>query len=307
MVRAKLIRQYRLSVLFVALSFLPAGLKAESLDPTTGNIGGRIAFAALPSDPQPANHAPCEVHLVLTSYDAEELISPCNTWFQPPVGRYLFWLEQGPYVSYQSVMFYAGEPFHQSGMLLSKPLFPAGTLEIDHNPIPPGATFRVLSLQIERNYRPFDRVIKPGSRTHTLRVPAGRVIAGVFDAAGNALSLSRPVVVEQGRTASVAFDPRVTTTLLVILDRFVGHPPLPSCEASLTIEGRVHPGPAIDLQAHDRVVLVWYDIKTGDAQFDFRCGSDQTLNRALQLPSDKVTTIRTRLKTTTPAFRPASG
>lgn len=300
-------RKYLLSVVFVAISFLPAGINAKTLDPKSGNIGGRIAIAAVPVDPQPANYAPCEVHLVLTTYDKDELVYPCSTWFQPAVGRYLFWLEQGSFVSYQSVIFYGGEPFHRTGMLLSKPLFRAGTVRIEDDPIPAGATLRVLSLQTARTYRPFDRVIKRGGRTHSFRIPAGRVIAGIFDAAGNALSLSKPHVVQQGRTERmVPRRARTAATLLVILDRFVGHPPFPRCASSLTIGNRRQSRPIVNLQAHDRVVLVWYDLDAGDARLDFRCKSDQTFARTLRLTEGNVTTVRTRLKTTTPALRPAS-
>jgi hypothetical protein len=282
--------------LFIAISFLPLGVNAKPLDPKTGNIGERIAIAALPLDPQRSNHAPCEVHLVLTTYDKNELLYPCNTWFQPPVGRYLFWLEQGSSISYQSVIFYSGEAFHRAGMLLSKPLFPAGKVEIQGERIPSGATLRVLSLRTARNYRPFDRVIKPVGATYTFRIPAGRIIAGVFDAAGNALSLSAPHVVQGGHIERVALrSARTTATLLVILDRFVSRLPLPPCAASLTIGNRRQSRPTVDLQAHDRVVLVWYDLDAGDARLDFRCRSGQTFTRTQHLREGRVATIRTRL------------
>jgi hypothetical protein len=278
-------RKYLLGVLVAAISFLPVGVNAKTLDPKSGNIGGRIAIAALPVDPQPANHAPCEVHLVLTTYDKDQLVYPCSTWFQPAVGRYLFWLEQGSFVSYQSVIFYGGEPFHRTGMLLSKPLFRAGTVRIEDDPIPAGATLRVLSLQTARTYRPFDRVIKRGGRTHSFRIPAGRVIAGIFDPAGNALSLSVPVLVERGRAERVAFKhARKSATLLVILDRFVGHPPLPRCTSSLTIGNRRQPRPSVNLQAHDRVFssgTTWLQAMRGwiFTVSQFRCSQEGCASR----------------------------
>jgi len=294
--RTPSIQQYLVAVLVSSISFLPVRVNAQPLDPRTGNIGGRIAIAAMPRDSQPSNHAPCEVHLVLTTYDKDEQIYACNTWFQPAVGRYLFWLEQGSSISYQSVIFYGGEHFHRSGMLLSKPLFPAGNVEIEGETIPSGATLRVLSLRTARTYRPFDRVIRPAGRSRSFRIPAGRVIAGVFDAAGNALSLSAPHVLEQGRTQRISLESaRRTAALLVVLDRFVRRPPLPRCVSSLTIGDRRQPRPTVDLQAHDRVVLVWYDLDAGDARLDFRCRSGQTLTRTLILAERRVATIRTRL------------
>jgi hypothetical protein len=139
-------------------------------------------------------------------------------------------------------------------------------------------------------------VIKPAGGSHGFRIPAGRIIAGVFDAAGNALSLSAPHVVEQGRTQRISFSSaRTTATLLVIFDRFVRRPPLPRCVPSLTIGKRRQSRPTVDLQAHDRVVLVWYDLDAGAARLDFRCRSGQTFTRTLHLGERRVATIRTRL------------
>jgi hypothetical protein len=155
------------------------------LDPKTGNIGGRIALAAIPRGTmQLDKRAPCEVHLVPASYDTPEQVFPCNTWFQPRVGRYLFWLEQGAFISYQSVINYGGEEFRRAGMLLSKPLFPAGQVEIRARTIPPGGTLRLLSLRTARAYRPFDRVLAATITARKFRVPAGDVIAGIFDRRG---------------------------------------------------------------------------------------------------------------------------
>jgi hypothetical protein len=162
-----------------------------------GAIHGKVALLALLFDRRDNrmlfDSKGCQVHLVNSGDESIEHAYPCGAWFQPPVGRYLLWLELGSFVSYQSVVYYAGEPFRTAGKVFQKQMFPAGSVQLDKKTsVPVGATFRLLALNTRARFRPFDRKIANANASRQVRVPVGRVIAGVFDSGGRALLLSPP-------------------------------------------------------------------------------------------------------------------
>jgi hypothetical protein len=149
-----------------------------------GVINGRVAIAAIPSLVDVHGKSTilasedCEVHLVNSHDVTVERVYPCGSWFTPPVGRYLFWIEKGSSVSYQSVLYYAGEKFRTAGKVFLKPVYPAGSVQLDlKTEIPTGGTFRILTLDTRERYRPFDRRISSANAKRPVRVPVGRVIA----------------------------------------------------------------------------------------------------------------------------------
>lgn len=89
--------------------YYTAIIQASASDPA-GSMNGKVAVNVVPvsatpdGEPKPLPTAGCVVHLV----NAEEQITPwnypCGDWFQPPVGRYLFWVEQGSTVRFQSIL-----------------------------------------------------------------------------------------------------------------------------------------------------------------------------------------------------------
>ena len=234
-------------------------------DPKKGAINGRVALAAVPvagehsATPRPLTTDNCGAHLVETQDETRERVYPCGIWFQPPVGRYLFWIEDRAAVSFQSVVNYAGE------------------------------RFRFLSLHLVKNYRPFDRRIATSDAKRPHEAPVGATVAGVFDRGRRALALSKPFVVKPGQLAIAKPEtPRAgRAAVVVVLDRFE-HPPLSRCEAMLMRERGRPTGPAVDLQAYDRLVMIWYDLLASpDVRITISCGRSQTFVQTLGLASGR--------------------
>jgi hypothetical protein len=241
--------------------------------------------------------AGCQVHMADSDDVSIVHEYPCGSWFQPPVGRYLFWLEQGPSISYQTIIYYAGEKFTTAGKVFLKPMYPAGSVQLDvKTTMPIDGTLRLLSLDSRARYRPFDRRILTTHAKESVRVPVGRVIASIFDDGGRALSLSRPLSVTKGGTTPIVPDySRMRgATVLTILNRFVRHT-LPSCNGTLVTETQ-RLRPDIDMQAYDRIVFAWYGVQAvGRGRLELRCGGKNLLTQQLRLRRGAIETIRAAL------------
>jgi hypothetical protein len=185
-----------------------------------------------------------------------------------------------------------------------KELYPAGTIRIDRrSKIPDGATLRILALDTRGLYRPFDRKIGVKDATARARFPAGRVIAGIFDREGHALSMMRPAMLRAGDNIRTSMREPGTQNcvVLAILNRWIPRPPLPSCTGHLLVDGRAI-RPDVDMQAFDRVVLTWYGVRSqGAGVVNLRCGSETLLTAQIRLRHGSIATIRARLP---PVTRP---
>lgn len=265
-----------------------------------GAIDGKVAVMAIPvitdrnGDTIPLAEEGCEAHFVQAEDQAMQWIYQCGVWFQPPVGRYLFWLEQEATVSFQSLISYAGEPFTDSGLTFPKTMYPSGEVQLSESVrVPPDATFRLISLEKVGTYRPFDRRIGSAHATASVRVPVGRVIAGVFDRNGRAVSLSRPQDVTAASRAVLRPEvpPRGKADVVAVLSRSVGRW-VPCSVALITSRGRViHP--TINLQTPDRIVAAWYGLMAPDAvRMNVTCGKRKPLVRKLRLSSGTIETVR---------------
>jgi hypothetical protein len=268
--------------------------------PSSGSIDGTVAllFSPVTAD---AAHTPlpaegCEVHVTPADALAKELLYPCNAWFQPPArGRYLVWLEQGALVSGQNFLMFDFIPFRDVGRIMRMPMKPAGLLRVEPRAaLGDGQSIRILSLQTsESESRAYDRRLSAERARSPVRAPAGAAIAGVFDAGGHALSLSRPVDVIAGRTvAAVPRPPERGTDILLSLVRS-GHPN-GRCQPRITLDdGSTRDADAL-LEAWDRVVAVWYGVDGARARIVVDC-SKSRFESAVALPKASVLTIRDRL------------
>lgn len=288
-----------------SLKSAESGVPPSSPDPRTGAIHGRVAIVAIPVLEQHGkttflSYRDCEVHLVKSEDETRELVYPCGSWFQPPIGRYLFWLEQGSLVSFQSVVYYAGERFVHFGSVFAKPLYPAGSVQLDSKVVvPAGSTFRILSLDTIGAYRPFDRRLAASNTRRPFRVPVGRLVAGVFDPGGRALLLSRLQRITAGYTTVVLpTKARAGSAIVVaVFDRLVSRRLSPVCNVGLIISKRFSTASDIEMQAYDRLVLIWYDLPApGEGRLEVRCGVDPPLNRLVHLQQGAIATIRETLR-----------
>lgn len=298
-------------ILVASVALLAEHAKAQKSlghDPV-GSINGRIAIKMLPqtSDPKDLDLKSCEAHLVQVDNQSTELVYRCGTWFQPPIGRYLFWLQQNERISYQSVITYAGEAFRTGGLALSKSMYPAGYVRLssDTATLPLNSTLRLISLNTLDELRPFDRRIERPSAKLRVTAPTGDAIVGLFDRQGRALLLSRPKAV---RSASITeFTPhgpmRSRANLVVILERSQAPFPAAPCSVNLklgeTTVGSPIP-PLVNFQPNDRVVLIWYDLTAPcEAELVVQCPRANAYRRTTRLMDDVTTTLRGRV---TPAI-----
>jgi hypothetical protein len=268
-------------------------------DPATGEINGTIALLLWPVSPdasrQPLPAEGCEVHLTLSDSQTNEMRYPCSAWFQPPGrGRYLVWLEQAETVSPQTFIAFDYLRFRGLGQTILMPMRAAGWLRVDAPKMPDGSTVRVLSLEESaEDVRAFDRRIPASQGGVTVRVPAGRAIAGVFDSTGRALALSRPVQVKKGNTTTVVPNTPQNADVLVSLIRR-NHKRAEACRSAIVFStGSEQPAEAT-LVAWDRVVAVWYGLKSTEGRVFVDCGSSK-FEKEIQLARSKVITIRDEL------------
>ena len=264
----------------------------------SGSSDGRIAVRVVPDEPVDDTNAvfrECEVHLVRTDDQSRELVYGCGSWFQPPVGRYLFWLEQGSRVSFQSVIKYVGEPSDESGLTLSKAMFPAVFVRLSSKtPISDDDTFRVVSLERIANYRAFDRRIDYAHARRPVTMPVGNVIAGIFDRTGRALSISKPQAVATARTTTVhpRRPGRRRADVLAVLERHPSEGARSACTAALTTPKGKDIRPGVAMETDDRLVLAWYGIAAPSVvRLSVQCGG-QSLVRTVHVRRRAIETVR---------------
>jgi hypothetical protein len=283
-------------VLVVSLLGVTATLSSSASEPP-GSINGKIAIQVVPHDAMTTDLRDCEVHLVRTDDQTREITFECGSWFQPPIGRYLFWVEHGSRISFQSVITYAGEPFTKSGLMLVKTTFPAGTVMLDEKvAMPDDATFRLVSLERVEHHRAFDRRIARVHARKFVRVPVGLVLAGIFDRDGRVLSLSRAQTIASASTTTVnPEEPRHGKAHVVaVLERSSAKPSTVRCAAVLIAGSGLEPD--VSLQTDDRMVLAWYDVAApSTAELTVHCGANRPLTETVRLDSRTIRTIRAPL------------
>ncbi|HEX6640883.1 MAG TPA: hypothetical protein VF215_07200, partial [Thermoanaerobaculia bacterium] len=294
-----------IAVLFLSVAWRGA---TPSSRETPGSIDGKIAVMAFPEavdrngDTQRIQANDCEVHLVQAEEQTTQWLYECGTWFQPPVGRYLFWLEQGSSVSFQSILSYAREPFTNAGLVLPKRMYPSGFVQLKEGAaLPEGATFRAISLDSVENYRAYDRRIANRNAHRPTRMPIGPMLTGVFDRYGRALSLSTPQNVSVGKTTVV--DPRTPTReqsdVLAVLSRSeLGHPS--PCNVTLT-SNRQSIQPEVNFQIADRLVVAWYGLAAPAAMnLNVTCDNALPFVRMLYLEPGAILTVRSSIRKSLP-------
>ncbi|HEY6137527.1 MAG TPA: hypothetical protein VI670_07155 [Thermoanaerobaculia bacterium] len=261
-----------------------------------GSINGRIAMMGIPSDVS-ANEArrdgTCNVYLAKLGLETLVDVHPCGAWFQPAVGRYMYWIERADGISVQSALNYGGEEFRQRGAVFPKRLFQAGTVKLSATAaFPRGGELRVVSLSPGDARRPFDRRVAFAAAHLPLRVPAGKLLAGLFDGKGNALALTPPLTVTaEGTTLLQPKPPKSGKAALLAVFNRPGAVDRPqACQATL-VAGRRRLSPAADLQAIDRLIFAWYDVPPERASMQIRCGSNH-YEKDVKLLSNAIVTVR---------------
>lgn len=293
-------------MLFVSLAYALAlllsasGTTKWSLPPeSAGSIGGRTAVLIWPSrtsgdllDP-----ADCTAHLVPYADQNVERVFPCGQWFQPERGRYLYWIEKedGQIAPRPTVLSYSGPAFEGRALRVLLAVAPAGRV-VFSKPQAHDRSLRLLHLPSEGDFnvhRSLDRR-SPGDKPGPMLMPAGQVLAGVFDRSGNALALARPVQVPAGRTVTVApAPPRAGTDILAVFDRdeFRSADAAYNLKPYLTVNG-VRRDPDVLSDTVNRVVCVWYSVAGATASLTARSQREFVADEEVHLASGSVVTLR---------------
>ena len=278
--------------------FIATAIRAEPSelpDPSTGEIDGKAALRLVPNG---VIEPGCIGHLVPVDAQEEDFVYPCGTWFLPPApGRYIEWIEQGHRISQQAVLVYGAPAFHGMGLTLSKELVDAGEIRLAQPPpLEPGETVRFLSLVRHGAARLFDRRLPHDKADQSVRIRAGSVIAGIFDAEGNARAISTPTSVTAGARHEAALHVARDSDVLVVLSRHASPADGDwACDAELSLASGSKP-PSFVLRHFGRFVAVWYDMPAVAGELTVSCGGSPALRRTVKLKKRSVLTIREEFK-----------
>lgn len=267
-------------------------------DPAAGEIDGRRAVLLWPADGRVIG---CQATLVPETDADAETHYPCGEWFVPPVGRYKVWIEGPSSISAAPTkLIYVSEQFAGKGMLAIFDTTSAG--EIGLRKPWPGTSLRLLNLDSFASgpllAAAFDRRAS-GENVRRVRMPTGRVLAGVFDRkSGDAVALARPVDVTAGGMAyAEPALPARGTDVLVALDR----PRLRErrdaevVTLQLNVDGKTK-APAVFADSSDRVYAVWYGVEGRRARVVAN-GRELTFpGREFPLLPRRVVTVRGQLQ-----------
>ena len=287
----------RIFVAMVAVLALGAG-EVTLPDRAAGAIDGKVALMYWPVSSEGAlDPAGCVVHVISDSGRGTEARYRCGEWFVPgPAGPYLAWLEQGDTISASpTIVRYAAEPFRGRGSRSLHQMMPAGFVALAGTPVRGAVTMRLFGVR-DGGPHVFERKVPLTEVTsgRSVRMPAGSLIAALYDAAGNPLALARPVRVEAGRQVTVSVrEPSSGGAVLLSLQR----PSRDYGDGALTLEQngqRIAPDVVHQLPA--RVVAMWCAVEAGEAALHFE-GEGLPRNAiGIRIDNGKVAMIRENLR-----------
>jgi hypothetical protein len=290
------------AVLACVFVVFPSRSDVKLPDPAEGNVKGLQGVNFFPQalvdgEPRIMDPTGCTVYLVPSDVN-QRLGYDCGKWFAPPAAdRYTVWLEQDQRISDQTVLSYSGSKFSGHGLVTVMPLESAGFAALSADTkVGEGQTVRFLSL--EESSSGFDKRLQPREAKSMTRLPEGRAMSGVFDSEGNALALSRPFTMKEGKTVSVTPKPPVNAAdLMIILGK---HQATATQKAkrntSMSAEvGETRRDPDVMYETDGRIIAIWYGLTANTATVTitseiFRLGA-----RAIPLTVGRVITVREQL------------
>jgi hypothetical protein len=292
----------RFALLLAGLLSLTAWAGTVTLPPASaGEINGRTALLMWPAsaDGEPIEPSNCKAHLVPYSDQDQELLFPCGEWFQPPVGKYRYWLEKDDAFMSPSptIVVYAGPKFTGAGLRGVLPVLPAGKVAL-RAPFPAEQSLRLLHIPSGSSkpaqHRSMDRRARADSVVPLL-MPEGEVIAGVFDRkSGDAVALTRPVRVQRDKVAYVnPQPPKEGCDVLAVFDRPGIRPRSQTDDAAPVL--RTPQGdrpPDVLSDTANRVIAVWYGISARSAELIFKSSAELVPTETLRLVPGHAVTIR---------------
>jgi hypothetical protein len=273
--------------------------------PSEGNVGGQQGISFWPSrdvDGKSVGEDPsgCTVHLVAANVD-ERLSYPCGKWVAPPGDRYTIWLEQGDRISDQTIIASAGVPFAKNGVVFAMPMNDAGFATVARSVRVDGQT-TVRFLSLESSARGFDKRLPESEAYSSNRLPLGKTIAGLFDAKGATLWLSRPFVVKRRETTTVT--PRAPDEggdIMLVLSKGRASQrdrTSPNTKLTLSSVGK-NREPDVYQETGGRIVAIWYAVSGQTATCQITSDVFRLDLKEVRLAPGKVTTVREELDLST--------
>lgn len=252
-----------LLILTAALTVNAVAQQRNLPDPAAGEVGGKSAVLLWPAD---GDVIGCSATLVPQTDPDAEIRYPCGEWFVPALGSYKVWIEGPSSISpAPTKLSYNSTVFKGRGLMSVFETTSVG--EIGLRAPWPGTSLHLVNLESFASGPflgpAFDRRAS-ADKIGSVRMPTGRVIAGVFDRkSGDAVALARPVKVTAGGMTYVEpAQPAHGSDVLVVLDR-------PHVRAQsnaevvalqLNVDGQ-QKAPTVVADSSDRVYAVWYGVE----------------------------------------------
>jgi len=251
------------------------------LDPSTGEIDGKIAVAVYPVtyvdsrvdqflDPQGF-----EAHLTPEDDPEVELVFPCGSWFQPPARkRYRVWIEgNGQMSPYSSKLIYGGGLFQGRGLPAALPVVAAGRVVV------PAGIGESSHLEL-RLIRAVDHLEGHLARWELSRrrrtdeigegilMPHGPAIGGLWDRRRQTyVALSRPFEVKAGASVEAPLELPIDVAHLVVqVKRRVGASTIDGYDVQMRLaRAGTETAPDVKVSTATTVYAFWYDLDPGPA------------------------------------------
>jgi hypothetical protein len=216
----RLTRLALLPFCWLALSVAPTlaevpTLPAAEIDPAAGFMDGVRFIGSWPArsaiDKRPGDPSGFEVHLVPRDDRDRALVYPAGSWFKPPEGTYLFWLEGKNLMSpFLGVLTYQVASAPASGQAAVAPVVAAG--RIKHSPdVGLDSTTSLRLLHLESHLSDQGRVRPQMTRraiaSEALRgvaMPAGKVVAALWNRQTEKYTALEVVTVPYAQTVEVS-------------------------------------------------------------------------------------------------------
>lgn len=286
---------------------LPAGPQSGPIqlpDPSTGVIDGRDAALVWPARYRDSTTyellpvAGCGAHFVPSTNLSAELTHPCGKWLNPEPGKYKVWLQGKDFISPFPLVLNAVNGSTGRGYSMVAPVVPSGLVALSNDVrLGSGEGLRLLSLKaqfFDDWGRAFDRRVADPRQPAAM--PAGSALAGIFDQkTGDAIALSRPVVVAANQTAvAKPAPPERESDVLIVLQK-----PLAPKRETLRVSLKADAGPRrpdVLLHASDAVFAAWYGVGGSTATVTVDADALTLAPVALRLVPKRITTYRGALQ-----------
>ncbi len=296
--------EYR-SLFLTALLFFSPILWAspggdEHMDPSEGEIGGRIAVGAVPGRFSSEGTllevlppADFTVHLRRVDKLQQEFKFRAGEWFQPPAGKYRVWTSSTEWISPATTIFgYEPLPFKDRGHAVVLPVVPAGTLRFPPMPAAMSGEYRLLRIPPKGAPLKWELTLRvPVPDGPEVTMPEGKALVAIWsEKAGRYLALSRPLEVLARATVEVSFPMQQTGTSSLVLEIRRSRP------LRGLLESATHASVLADtVLAADVVVetsafayVIWYQLPPGTATIEGSCAPGENFTTSVLLEPGKI-------------------